>query len=377
VRAGLDEVRAAVRRLADDIHGRGLEIEQAGQLPPDVVAGLHAAGVFRLWQPAELGGYEAEPAAVVEILQTLAEADGSTAWCAATGIAGNVAGAMLPEAAARAMFDRPGVLASGVLMPGGRAVPQPGGGYLVDGRWPFGSGTQHCDWVIGGARVEGPEPAMLAVLMPAAAVKFLQTWQVIGLAGTGSVDYEASGLHVPAEHCIPLAELRPWPAGAMWRIPLRSLLYPVLAAVPLGIGRRALAELLAVSERVRFGSARQLAEQELVQAAVGRAQVLLQSGASNLTDSLQQLLRTAAAGRMPSPAERAAARAAAVYATEQAHEAITLCYQTAGTTAMYWQHPLQRAVRDVLAASQHFALSAQGLTLSGKVILGLEPDVML
>jgi len=48
--------------------------------------------------PVELGGFEAEPADVLAILQTLAEADGSTGWCAATGVASNVAGGLLPEA---------------------------------------------------------------------------------------------------------------------------------------------------------------------------------------------------------------------------------------------------------------------------------------
>jgi len=250
----------------------------------------------------------------------------------------------------------------------------------VDGRWSFGSGTQHCDWVIGAAQVEGSADGarrLLAVLMPSDAVKFLPTWQVIGLEGTGSVDYEASGLYVPAEHCIDLAVLRPWPAGPMWRIPLRSLLYPLLAAVPLGIAQRALAELLAVADRIRYGSASRLGDRETVQAAVGRAQALVGAGSCYLSSSLQYLLEVAASGRVPSAADRAAARLAATYATEQATEAVTLCYRTAGAVAMYRDHPLQRAVRDVLDAHQHFALSLQGFAIAGRVILGFEPDLML
>ena len=374
------QVLTAAARLADRIRDRGAEIEQAGELPPDVVGELHAAGVFRLWQPVELGGYEATPAEVLEVVQLLSAADGSTGWCAATGLASNIAGALLSEPVARRIFHRPDVLCGGALMPGGQAVPQPGGGYLVDGRWSFGSGTQHCDWVIGAVRVADSADVaarLLAVLMPAEAVKFLPTWQVIGLEGTGSVDYQASGLPVPAEHCIELARLAPWPAGAMWRIPLRSLLYPVLAAVPLGIARRALAELLVVADRIRYGSASPLADRETVQAAVGRVQALIGAGSCHLGSTLQRLREVADAGQVPSPADRAAARGAAAYATEQAIEAVTLCYQTAGTVAIYRDHPLQRAMRDVLAAVQHFALSAQSFSIAGRVILGFDADPML
>ena len=377
-----ERVRAAAEQIAEQIRGRGAEIEQAGELPPDVVAALRAAGVFRLWMPVELGGYEASPAEMLDVVRLLAAADGSTGWCVGAGVASNIAGALLPEAAARRIFADPDVLCGGALMPGGQAVPQPDGGYLVDGRWSFGSGTQHCDWVIGAARVvqnsmpDGP-PRLLAALMPAAAVKFLPTWQVIGLEGTGSVDYEASGLQVPADHCIELGRLQPWPAGAMWRIPLRSLLYPVLAAVPLGIAQRSLQELLELGGRVRYGAHSRLADRETVQATVGRVQALIGAGSSHLTSTMQHLYEVAEAGRVPSAEDRAAARVAATYATEQAMEAVTLCYQTAGAIAMYRQHPLQRAMRDVLAATQHFALSTQGYALVGKVILGFEPDPML
>jgi indole-3-acetate monooxygenase len=370
--------------LAEQLRERGAEIEQAGELPPDVVTALRETGVFRLWLPVELGGYEAPPIEVLEVLQLLAAADGSTGWCAATGVGSNIAGALLAEPVARELFAEPDVLCGGVLMPGGRAVPQPDGSYLVDGRWSFGSGTQHCDWVIGAAQVvedaapDEPGPRrLLAVLMPASAVKFLPTWQVIGLEGTGSVDYEASGLQVPVEHCIDLGRLSPWPAGGMWRIPLRSLLYPMLAAVPLGIARRALAELLTQGERHRYGSATRLADRETVQAVVGRVQAMVEASSCHLASALQRLSEVADGGQVPSAADRAAARAAAAYATQQSVEAVTLCYQTAGTVALYRPHPLQRALRDVLAAAQHFALSSQGFVIAGRVSLGFEPDPML
>jgi alkylation response protein AidB-like acyl-CoA dehydrogenase len=214
--------------------------------------------------------------------------------------------------------------------------------------------------------------------MPRDAVEFLDTWQVVGLVGTGSVDYQVRQLYVPAEHTVELAAIAPWPAGAMWRIPLRSLLYPVLAAVPVGIARRAVDELTELAgERTRFGSSRRLADRDVLQATVARAQALTESGAAYLATSLQRLRQVADAGRVPEPAERAAARLAAVHATEQAVRAVQLCFQASGTAAIYQSSVLQRALRDVHTAGQHFALSEPSYELAGRVLLGFEPDPLL
>ncbi|MGI8666574.1 MAG: acyl-CoA dehydrogenase family protein [Jatrophihabitans sp.] len=374
------QVKDEVRALADRIAGRGAEIEQAGRLPADIVAGLHEAGVFRLWLPIELGGFEARPADVVQLVQVLAEADGSTGWCAATGVASNIVGALVSQDAARRLYITGSELCGGALMPGGQATVRPDGGFSLTGRWSFGSGTQHCDWLVGGAVLAGQDgapPSMRAMLMPRSAVEFLDNWQAVGLLGTASVDYQVTDLAVPAEHAIDLATMTPWPAGSMWQIPLRSLLYPLLGAVPLGIARRALSELVEQCGRTRYGSSSRLADREVVQVAIGRAQALVESGSAYLTASLQALRDAADTGAVPTPVQRATARLAAVHATEQATEAVSLCYRTAGAVAIHRDSPLQRALRDVHTATQHYALSGRGYDLAGRLWLGFEPDPLL
>jgi alkylation response protein AidB-like acyl-CoA dehydrogenase len=201
---------------------------------------------------------------------------------------------------------------------------------------------------------------------------------VLGLLGTGSDDYQVHELYVPVQHTIELAALAPWPAGSMWRIPLRSLLYPILAAVPVGIARRAISELTELAaDRVRFGSSRRLADRDVVQATVGRAQALTDSAGAYLSASLQRLRQVADSGRVPGPAERATARLAGVHATEQAARAVELCFRASGTAAIYQTSVLQRALRDVNTASQHYALSSPGYELTGRVLLGFEPDPLL
>ncbi len=376
VSAELARVAGAVAELAADLHDRGAEIERARRLPADVVARLREAGVFRLWVPRELGGLEADPAAVIDIIETLSAADGSTGWCSATGLASNTVGAFLPEAGARQLYRTGLEIAGGALMPGGRAVRQADGSYLVDGRWSFGSGTLHCDWVVGGAvlQADGP-PAVLAVVMPAAEVEFLDNWDVAGLEGTGSVDYRVAGVRVPAEHSLALDRISPWPAGPMWRIPLMSLIFPVLAAVPLGIARRAVTELGELARaKTPFRTGRLLADREVVQASLARAQALVESGHHHLVATMRALRQAGEDGRTPTVQQRAQARLAAVHATAGAAEAVLLCYRNAGSTALYRSSPLQRLLRDVNAATQHYALSTPGYEMVGKVLLGMPPD---
>jgi alkylation response protein AidB-like acyl-CoA dehydrogenase len=372
-----DRVLAAVADLAGQLPGRSAEIEQAGRLPADVVAALREARVFQLWMPRELGGLEAEPETVLRVVETLAAADGSTGWCVATGLASNTVGGFVTEAGARQLYPTGLEQAGGALMPGGRALPQPDGSYQVSGRWSFGSGVQHCDWVVGGALVAGADgpPTVRAVVMPAAEVDFLETWDAIGLRGTASVDFAAAGIRVPAEHTLVPDSLAPWPAGSMWRIPLPSLLFPVLAGVPLGLARRAVAELAALAvTKTPFRSAKLLAEREVVQADLARAGALAEAGHSYLLAAMRALWQAAAGGSVPTVEQRAQVRLAAAHATAGAAEAVRLCYQAAGSTAIWRGHPLERLLRDVTAAAQHYGIGPAVYEAAGRVLLGKEPD---
>jgi alkylation response protein AidB-like acyl-CoA dehydrogenase len=145
--------------------------------------------------------------------------------------------------------------------------------------------------------------------------------------------------------------------------------------VPLGIARRALAELSELAlTKTPFRSSRLLADREAVQAAVARAAALIDSGHHYLVASMTAVRRACDDGGAPTVEQRAQARLAAVHATTSAAEAVQLCYRSAGATALYRTSPLQRALRDVNAATQHYALSAPGYDMVGRVLFGMEPD---
>ncbi len=376
---------SAVRKLSMAIRERGGDIEAAGRIPPDVVSDLRGAGVFGMWMPSELGGAEAPPEDVIDVIETLGAADGSTGWCAAVAVGTGALAAYLPEAGAREIFATPSVITAGSFNPAGRAVAVEAG-VRVSGRWGFASGSQHCDWLFGGCLDADPSgqplsvddrPVARLVFGPAASATIIDTWQVCGLRATGSHDFEVDRVEVPLDHTMAFA-FSPWPGGAMWRMPPMSLFFAPMAAVPLGIARAAIDELMALAQdKTPYRSSRRLAERDVVQSMLAKAEAAVRSAHAFLLEAMAEVWTDARSGAEISIRQRALVRLAIVNASRAGMDAVDLCFQAAGSTALFVENPMQRFFRDVHAAGQHVVLAFPGWETVGRVLLGLDPDTPL
>ncbi|HVF14895.1 MAG TPA: acyl-CoA dehydrogenase family protein [Acidimicrobiales bacterium] len=377
---------ASARRMAGPVAERSTAIEAAGRLPADVVAELRASGLLGLWLPAELGGAEAPAVDVVDAIAALAAADGSTGWCAAVSVSTGVLAAYLPEEGAREVFATPSTITGGSLNPAGRATATTDG-YRISGRWGFGSGASHADWMCGACLLvddagelvttdEGRPEALLAML-PTSAVTIADTWHTSGLRATASHDFEIEAFDVPRRHTMGFA-FTPWPTGPMWRIPPMPLFFAPMAAVALGIARGAIDDLVDLARvKTPYRSSRRLAERDVIQSMVARAEAATRSGRAFLLEALDGLAAAARRGDEITLVQRAIVRVAAVNATQAGMAAVDLCFEAAGTTALFSDHPLQRRHRDVHAVGQHVVLAFPGYETAGRVLLGLEPDTAL
>ncbi len=116
------------------------------------------------------------------------------------------------------------------------------GGYRETGRWAYGSGIMHSQWVLGGcvvhdgdARRRGPGGGFdtTIVFFPAREAEVIDTWDVGGLRGTGSHDYQVADLFVPDTHASTgRTSLRP---GPLYALPLQTWAPVSIAAAPLGL----------------------------------------------------------------------------------------------------------------------------------------------
>jgi indole-3-acetate monooxygenase len=369
-------VIAAVRELLPRIRAAADEVEAGRRLPRELVHALADAGVFRLCVPRALGGLEAHPHRLVEALEAVASADGSTGWCAMIGATSGIVSGWLAEPVARAIYGDPRVVTGGVFAPRGTAVPE-GGAFRVSGRWPFASGSEHCAWLLGGCLVrDGGPPRARMLLLPASDVRILDTWNVVGLRGTGSHDMLVEGALVPAERSVSLAEDRPRAAGPLYAFPVFGLLAVGIAAVALGIARAAIDELRRLArEKAPQGSRRTLAERGVLQAQVAEAEALVRAGRAFVDDAIARAWTAAETTGAIGTTERVCLRLAATHATTSAARATDLMYGAGGGTSVYVASPLQRSFRDVHVATQHAMVGASTYELAGRLFLGLDTDV--
>ena len=360
-------------------------IEAGRRLTEPVVAALHAAGLFRLLMPRSVDGAEVSPLVFLDVVEVLAAADASTAWCVSQTSICSMAAALLEHEDARALFAEPGSLLAWGFAPDVRAMPE-GDGYRISGTWAFGSGTHHAT-SLGGTctltdaegtplRDEAGKPVTRMLLFPAEAATMRDVWQVMGLRGTASDAYTVADLLVPASHVIRLGDpARPHAPGPLYRLPHDSLWSSGFATIGLASAGAMLESLQAAArEKTPRGFKQKLAETAAVQALVAQCDARLKSARLLLRQAMSVLWAEAQGGAVALPA-RMAMRLAASHAIDQAEWVASACYRAMGTTAVFQAQPFERRFRDVHMVTQHAHGRHSHYETVGQFMLGLTPDL--
>jgi alkylation response protein AidB-like acyl-CoA dehydrogenase len=362
---------------------RSAEIEQLRGIPRDLVDRLVATGVFKLWVPSIYGGAEAHVHDALDAIETVAYHDASTAWCMMIGITTGLNAGFLPAHWAQEIFGPPDAIAGGYGMPGGTAVAVDGG-IRVTGRWSWGSGTDHCTWIGGGVRIVDGDgtPSRLAdgtsapfVFFDRGDVELLDTWHVAGLKGTASTDYTVTDGFVPHGRWVEfVAGPQPLVDSPLYRFSFLGALGIGVATVMVGLGRRALAELVALAEKVPAGSSRGLAERATVQAEIAAADAAVRSSRAFLREVVDECWDAAATVGHMTDEHKRLLRLAATNMAERCAHAVDLCYHAGGGTSVYETSPLQRVFRDTHVATQHGMIAPRTLEPLGRMVFGLPTD---
>ncbi len=369
---GVDLVVAA-RSVRPVIEAHADEAEEQRRLPRPVVDALVSAGLTRMCVPAVYGGPEVDPLTLVEAIEAVAVADGAAGWCSMISSTTSSMSMFLEPAVARAIYGDPLVVTGGVYAPNGVGVTD-GDGFRVSGRWQWGSGTQHCQWITGGTRCD--DGTFRLCWFPAAEVELHDTWHSVGMRGTGSLDFSVDEVYVPADHTIQPGVSTPRVHVPLSAFPNYSLLAAGVAAVALGVARRALDELveLAAGKRPLFSS-RTLAQSPFTQIELARAEARLGSARSYLLGVLGEAWQAARNGQRVGVDVRAAIRLACVNAAESAAVATDTAYTLAGGTSVYEASLLQRCLRDAHVATQHLMVAPKLYETLGRLRLGIDADV--
>jgi indole-3-acetate monooxygenase len=373
-----------VRRVAAIAAEHAAESEDQRSLAQPVVDAMVACGLARLIAPTELGGFGDHPAAIVEVIAAIAAADPSAGWCAAIGIGTNHLAGYLPEAGARSLFtnlDRPGCA---VFAPTGRGVKTTSG-FRVTGRWPFASGCQHAALQASGILVVDehgqPErgqdgaPLQRLAFMALRSLNIDETWDTVGLRGTGSHDTTAVDVAVEADHTMHFGD-RSWSSDAIFRQPVFGILASCLASVPLGVGRAALdaVEHQAQNDLAtppRPGPRPRFADDPYSQQDLGRAEVRLRAARSLLLDVLDEGYQLGVAGDSPSREHTALLGLTCGEAMAASAHAVDVACRISGSGAVRQGAPLEKARRDIDTMRKHVLFSPGVEQPLGRQIAGV------
>jgi len=376
----------AAERLIEAAHAFGPkivamreQIEQERRLPSHLVEELRQQGFFSLWLAREFGGPELSLTDVVKVIESISQYDGSVGWCVMNAGGYSRFSGLLPEPFARQLFGEQRAVVAGNLGPGGTATIVPGG-YRITGRWAYGSGIPHCDWILGGCVVQdGNGPRRLAdgtpetriVFVPARDATVIDTWHVGGLRGTGSHDYQITNVFVPEDRTSSVVATIP---RALYRLPRHTAFSVPVAAVPLGIARAAIdaARKLSSAKTPRMGAAL-LRDRPVVQGAIGRAEAMLRGARAFLLEACEDAWEAIEAGESLTVEQRAVVRLACAQSAEAAKTVVQMTYDIGGGSSVYEDCPLQRCFRDAHAATQHVQIYGANFETGGRVLLGLEP----
>ena len=355
------------------------EIEIARNIPTKVVGQLKKAGIFHALVPKEYGGAEVHPLSMIEIIKVISKADAAVGWNVMIGCTTGLLAASLREADARAIYGpKHGPLTVGVTAPSGVAKSVDGG-FLVDGRWGWGSGAVHADWVCGGCVVHDENnekrlsssgsPEVWLMIFSKDQIKIEDTWQVSGLKGTGSNNFSVKNVFVPKGRQVLLGT--PTSNSApLYKFPTLGLLALGVCSVSLGIGYRALEAFKELATtKIPTGNTSTLRSNYHAKMALAKATADLESADIYVRKTVETCFAIAETDKKLTSAERNRLRLAAANATLKSSQAVDALYEAGGGSSIYDENALQRCFRDVHVTTQHIMVAKPIFEMVGKAIM--------
>lgn len=373
---------AAARALAPLLQAAGPRIDAGSELPPEVVDAMHGAGMFRLLLPRSVGGVELDPVTYVQCVEAIASGDGSTAWCMNQGSGCSMSAAYMEPEWARHVFADPRAVLAWGQGPGAKAI-RAEGGWRVTGRWAFASGSRHSTWLGGhcptfeadGTPRTRPDgrPWDATMLFRREDAEIEDSWDVMGLRGTGSDTYAVENMFVPDHLTLTrdLEQERRHP-GLLYRFSTMNIYASGFAGVAMGLARGALDSFVALArEKTPALTQSAMRDSQVIQhqlayneAKLAAARLLVLKALADAQDALV----TATSLTME---HRAAIRLASTFAIHQAREVVDFTYHEAGATAVFRSNPFERRFRDVHTVCQQVQGRSSHFETVGQHMLGV------
>ena len=380
-------VLALARDMRELVAAEAGASELRRTLTDAIVDEMWRSGLMSAFNPVAAGGLEPSFAEMIETWIEMAWQDGSFGWIGIANMPSSfAAAAYLPNDGFAEVFSahHNRVTLGGQYFPNGQGVAVDSG-YRLSGTWSFGSGIGHSQYVAAGffpmddgemRWVSDGIPDMQVAVLPREQISFNDGWHVQGLKGTGSYDYSAQDVFVPASRTFPLFCREPLRGGSP---AVRMGLMPVTAAGhaawALGVAKSMLDDVTELAAtKYRMSDMAALAGRPTFQKDLAHHVAAWRAARLLVLDAFTAAESAVAVGQELTPRLRADMRVAAVYATDTARSCAEWAHLAAGTTAIREGSRLERAFRDIYTGTQHAFISEKVAIDAAQIWLGLIED---
>ncbi|MFE9328095.1 acyl-CoA dehydrogenase family protein [Nocardia sp. NPDC052278] len=384
------EVVGRVEEVAAQLAATAEDTERLGKLSDESVKLIRQAGVMRLLQPTDFGGYAAHPRDFAEAVMAVAQRCGSTGWVCGVGGVHPWEMALMDRRLQNEVWgENPDTWIASPYAAQGIATPTEGG-YILKGRWNFSSGTDHCDWIFLGALVgdadgkpANPRKALHVVLPRKDYTIVDDSWDVIGLSGTGSKDVIVDGAFIPAYRTIDseqvaaggIAAERAGRTDTVYRLPFWAMFPLGITAAVIGISEGALAAHLDYQRDRVTAMGTKIKDDPYVLSAISEAATEIAASRTQLLDGVSRLYDLADAGKPITFEDRSIVRRNQIRCAWRAVSAVDEIFARSGGNAVRRQNVMQRFWRDAHVGLQHAIHTPGSLYHSAALTsMGIEPE---
>jgi alkylation response protein AidB-like acyl-CoA dehydrogenase len=354
-------------------------------------ASVRAISELNLWWmivPRRWGGLGLSATAMARINAEIAKGDPSVAWVSQILNGTTWIGTLGSDALQQELFGKGLPQICSAVTPPGTAVPVEGG-YRVNGKWPYSSGSRQATWsMMGVMRVnaDGSKTPGCLAYMPMSKVTIEDTWYSVGMQGTGSDTIVAKDVFVPEHQFVPIEKNFSLLDTGKRHFGEPSDYFPLITLVrSTGMGQlygaaEAMLEIVLEGAKTRgivtTSYARQT-DSQVFMLDVGAAATKIRAARQLIERTTQVIDSAALQRRQLAPAERAQLKADSALANELIVAAAEKLMFLSGSSAFFLTNELSRFWRDISVAARHVTnLPNVGYELHGRALLG-QPGIIL
>ena len=379
---------ARAKAMIPQLRDRAAKTEELRCLPPETERDLHDAGLFRIVQPKRVGGSELDYVSLLDCAEMLGRADASVAWNFANLASHHWMLGMFDQRAQDEVWDKDVnvLIASSFIFPAGRAR-KVAGGYRLRGNWPFSSGVASCEWNMLASVVSSDDEAdgieYRIFLVHKGDYEIVDTWNAVGLRGTGSNDVEVKDAFVAEPMTVAVNDLAGGPTpgseanpNALYALPVFSLFPYVLSGVALGNAQACLDDYVDIARyRVSTYNRAKLSDMQSTQIKIAEASAKIDAARLIMRSACIEAMADARQGYIPDVAAKTKSRRDGAFSVNLCTEAVSILFSASGARGLFTTGVLQRQFRDAHAINSHLAFNFDAAgTNYGRVALGLPSE---